>query len=100
MKNPTESLEQASVRQYCKAVRMPAVGANFISMAEQAAKENHSHIWRRSGQGKGEERYYRAPEGWHAGQQLSQKLARYQPSRDMQARRSAPHFEQPPPIAS
>jgi DNA replication protein DnaC len=44
MKNPTESLEQASVRQYCKAVRMPAVGANFISMAEQAAKENHSHI--------------------------------------------------------
>jgi DNA replication protein DnaC len=44
MKSQTESLEQASVRQYCKAVRMPAVGANFISMAEQAAKENHSHI--------------------------------------------------------
>jgi DNA replication protein DnaC len=44
MKNPTESLEQASVRQYCKAVRMPAVGANFITMAEQAAKEHHSHI--------------------------------------------------------
>jgi hypothetical protein len=32
------------VRQYCKTVRMPAVEANFISMAEQAAKENHSHI--------------------------------------------------------
>ena len=44
MKNPTESLEHASVRQYCKAVRMPTVGANFISMAEQAVKENHSHI--------------------------------------------------------
>jgi DNA replication protein DnaC len=44
MKSQTESLEHASVRQYCKAVRMPAVGANFISMAEQAAKENHSHI--------------------------------------------------------
>ena len=32
MKNPTESLEHASVRQYCKAVRMPTVGANFVSL--------------------------------------------------------------------
>lgn len=40
----TESLEPASVRQYCKAVRMPAIGANFLTLAEQAVKENHSHI--------------------------------------------------------
>jgi len=44
MKNQTESLEHASVRQYCKAVRMPTVGANFVSLAEQAVKENHTHI--------------------------------------------------------
>ena len=44
MKNPTESLENASVRQYCKAVRVPVIGANFLSLAEQAVKENHSHI--------------------------------------------------------
>src|SRR5215468_812277 len=44
MKNPTESLEHASVRQYCKAVRVPVIGANFLSLAEQAVKENHSHI--------------------------------------------------------
>lgn len=44
MKNQTESLEHAGVRQYCKAVRTPAIGANFVSMAEQAVKENHSHI--------------------------------------------------------
>lgn len=44
MKNQTETLEQASVRQYCKAVRVPAVGANFVTLAEQAVKENHSHI--------------------------------------------------------
>src|ERR1019366_775339 len=44
MKSQTESLEHASVRQYCKAVRMPTVGANFVSLAEQAVKENHSHI--------------------------------------------------------
>jgi hypothetical protein len=44
MKNQTEALEHASVKQYCKAVRVPTVGANFISLAEQAVKENHSHI--------------------------------------------------------
>jgi len=44
MKNQTESLEHASVGQYCKAVRVPVIGANFVSLAEQAVKENHSHI--------------------------------------------------------
>ena len=44
MKSATENLEQASVQQYCKAVRVPTVGANFVSLAEQAVKENHSHI--------------------------------------------------------
>lgn len=43
-KNQTAALEQASVRQYCKAVRTPAIAANFPSMAEQAVKENHNHI--------------------------------------------------------
>jgi DNA replication protein DnaC len=44
MKSQTESLEHASVRQYCKAVRVPVIGANFLSLAQQAVKENHSHI--------------------------------------------------------
>ena len=44
MKSQTETLEHASVRQYCKSVRVPTVGANFVSLAEQAVKENHSHI--------------------------------------------------------
>lgn len=44
MKNTTESLEHASVRQYCKAVRVPTVASNFVSLAEEAVKENHSHI--------------------------------------------------------
>ena len=42
--NQTAALEHASVRQYCKAVRTPTIGTNFISLAEQAVKENHSHI--------------------------------------------------------
>jgi hypothetical protein len=41
MKNQTESLEHASVRQYCKAVRVSTIGANFVPLAEQAVKENH-----------------------------------------------------------
>lgn len=44
MKTHTQPLEQASVKQHCKAVRLPTVGANFVSLAEQAAKENQSHI--------------------------------------------------------
>src|SRR5450432_490296 len=44
MKQQTEALEQASIRQYCKAVRTPAIAANFIPLAEQAIKEHHSHI--------------------------------------------------------
>ena len=44
MKNQTETLEHASVRQYCKSVRVPTIGVNFVSLSEQAIKENHSHI--------------------------------------------------------
>jgi DNA replication protein DnaC len=44
MKSPTEALEHASVRQYCKSVRVPTIAANFLSLAEEAAKENQSHI--------------------------------------------------------
>jgi len=44
MNNQTAALEQASVKQHCKVVRMPTVAANFISLAEQAIKENQSHI--------------------------------------------------------
>lgn len=44
MKNSTEALEHASVRQYCKAVRVPTIAANFVALAEEAVKENHNHI--------------------------------------------------------
>src|ERR1019366_1806027 len=43
--NPaTEVLEHASVKQYCKALRVPVIGANFVSLAEQAGKEKRNHI--------------------------------------------------------
>ena len=44
MKSASGNLEHASVQQYCKAVRMPTIAANFLALAEQAVKENHSHI--------------------------------------------------------
>jgi DNA replication protein DnaC len=44
MKPQTEALDHASVRQYCRSVRTPAIAANFIPLAEQAVKERHSHI--------------------------------------------------------
>ena len=44
MKSQTQALEHATIKQYCQAVRMPAVGANFASLAEQATKENQSHV--------------------------------------------------------
>src|SRR5690349_1252991 len=44
MKTQTQALEQASIKQYCKAVRVPVIAANFVTLAEQAIKENHSHV--------------------------------------------------------
>jgi DNA replication protein DnaC len=44
MTHPAEALEQASIRQSCKMVRTPAIAANFLSLAEQAIKEQHSHV--------------------------------------------------------
>lgn len=44
MKTQTQVLDQASVKQHCKALRLPAVGANFVSLAEQAVKENQNHV--------------------------------------------------------
>src|SRR5467141_1916633 len=44
MKEQTQALEHASVKQYCKALRVPVIGANFVSLAEQAVKEKRNHI--------------------------------------------------------
>jgi DNA replication protein DnaC len=44
MKPTTEALEHACVKQYCKALRVPVIGANFIPLAEQAVKEKRHHI--------------------------------------------------------
>ena len=38
------SLQIASIAQNCKALRLPSVGAQFASLAEEAAQHKHSHL--------------------------------------------------------
>jgi DNA replication protein DnaC len=38
------SLQTASIAQHAKALRLAAVGAQFVSLAEEAAQRNHSHL--------------------------------------------------------
>jgi len=36
-------LQEATIKQYCKALRMPMIGMQFSSLAEQAVKEKKTH---------------------------------------------------------
>lgn len=38
------SLQTASIAQNCKSLRLPAVAAQFASLAEEAAQRKHSHL--------------------------------------------------------
>jgi DNA replication protein DnaC len=44
MKEQAHALQQASVKQYAKALRVPVIGANFVRVAEEAIKEKRTHI--------------------------------------------------------
>lgn len=39
-----QNLEQASIRQHCKQLRLPTMGAQFANLAEQAMKEKQGHV--------------------------------------------------------
>ena len=39
------SLQTASIAQHAKALRLAAVGAQFVSLAEEAGQRNHSHLY-------------------------------------------------------
>jgi hypothetical protein len=38
------SLQTASIAQNCKSLRLPAIAAQFTSLAEEAGQRNHSHL--------------------------------------------------------
>src|SRR5438128_1239178 len=44
MNQTTQALEHASVRQYCKVVRMPVIGANVVRLSGQAIQGRRSHV--------------------------------------------------------
>ena len=44
MSNQLALLQEATVRQHCKMLRMPMMGSQFSSLAEQAVRENKNHI--------------------------------------------------------
>ncbi len=44
MTQQTRALEHATVRQYCKTLKVPVIGANFARVCEEAVKEKRSHI--------------------------------------------------------
>jgi hypothetical protein len=37
-------LQDAVIRQQCKALRVPTIGAQFGTLAEQAVRENRTHL--------------------------------------------------------
>jgi DNA replication protein DnaC len=44
MRASAPTMEVQSIRQHCKALRMPTVGSQFAKLAEQAIKEKQSHL--------------------------------------------------------
>ena len=44
MSNQLALLQEATVRQHCKMLRMPMMGSQLSSLAEQAVRENKNHI--------------------------------------------------------
>jgi len=37
-------VEQAAVRQHCKALRLPAIGAQFVTLADEAVRDKHGPV--------------------------------------------------------
>ncbi|HEY4580968.1 MAG TPA: IS21-like element helper ATPase IstB [Candidatus Acidoferrales bacterium] len=44
MKEPTQALTEATIRQHCKRLRMPTMGMQFGKLAEQAVREKQTHV--------------------------------------------------------
>ena len=44
MSAPTTALQEATLQQQCKLLRMPAVAAQCVRLAEQAVRERQNHL--------------------------------------------------------
>ena len=43
MSNPLAHLQEATIKQHCKTLRMPMMASQFSSLAEQAVREKKTH---------------------------------------------------------
>ena len=44
MSRQTAALQEATIEQHCRALRMPAVAGQFVRLAEQAVRERQTHL--------------------------------------------------------
>jgi DNA replication protein DnaC len=44
MSSPMVQLQDATIKQYCKALRMPTIASQFSTLAEQAVREKKTHV--------------------------------------------------------
>jgi DNA replication protein DnaC len=44
MSSPMVELQDNTIRQHCKALRMPTIGSQFRTLAEQAVREKTTHL--------------------------------------------------------
>lgn len=44
MKSPSREVEQAAVRQHCKALRLPVMAAQFVPLAEESIRDKHGPV--------------------------------------------------------
>src|ERR671917_245729 len=44
MRTPMVELQNATIKQHCKALRMPTIGSQFTTLAEQALREKTTHL--------------------------------------------------------
>jgi len=44
MSNVMVDLQEATIKQHCKVLRMPMLSAQFSTLAEQAVRENKTHV--------------------------------------------------------
>ena len=44
MSTPMVELQNATIKQHCKALRMPTIGSQFGTLAEQAVREKTTHL--------------------------------------------------------
>ena len=44
MSRPAKGLQQATIAQHCKALRMPAVASQFVGLADEAVRERQTHL--------------------------------------------------------